>query len=483
MFDQVDESGTRICERWRYELLGRTTIVLCDNNAVVQLLANGTTSKAARVRNTIADMIGFDFVMLHIPTHENLVADALSRDPRFGAAFADAARALSTTRATTEADELRVQSMAISLPVAPIVDIHSPSSATPPPPATAGIGAALDYLAPPFSDTRAALINLVEHQQRDPALATLRRVANNESLPTNPRPSPSIRRQWRRATQLKPFFDAAHAGALFVVPPGANYRRLVVPDGQRDNVIAEIHGPAHINAVATAKVAATLFWWPAMDAQIKNTIRGCAACQRVNAPRTRTPGNLGDVERDRVPIRLTEWEIDTFHVGHELGSGLAISVVERFSGFVMSKVVPSSSASDAIAAFTDLVLRPFGVPRRIFSDNGSEFLGAFAQELRRLGIEHIVGPSRQPPRRRPCRAAQSRPQQSARAHVPPQRTAPARVERRTAALARHRRHGRQLDSDLVRLLATRTALCAASHRLGRRARSGRHAPRHRRHRH
>jgi hypothetical protein len=28
------------CERWRYELLGRTTIVLCDNNAVVQLLAN-----------------------------------------------------------------------------------------------------------------------------------------------------------------------------------------------------------------------------------------------------------------------------------------------------------------------------------------------------------------------------------------------------------------------------------------------------------
>jgi hypothetical protein len=379
------------CERWRYELLGRTTIVLCDNNAVVQLLANGTTSKAARVRNTIADMIGFDFVMLHIPTHENLVADVLSRDPRFGAAFADAARALSTTRATTEADELRVQSMAISLPVAPIVDIHSPSSATPPPPATAGIGAALDYLAPPFSDTRAALINLVEHQQRDPALATLRRVANNESLPTNPRPSPSIRRQWRRATQLKPFFDAAHAGALFVVPPGANYRRLVVPDGQRDNVIAEIHGPAHINAVATAKVAATLFWWPGMDAQIKNTIRGCAACQRVNAPRTRTPGNLGDVERDRVPIRLTEWEIDTFHVGHELGSGLAISVVERFSGFVMSKVVPSSSASDAIAAFTDLVLRPFGVPRRIFSDNGSEFLGAFAQELRRLGIEHIVG--------------------------------------------------------------------------------------------
>ncbi len=379
------------CERWRYELLGRTTIVLCDNNAVVQLLANGTTSKAARVRNTIADMIGFDFVMLHIPTHDNLVADALSRDPRFGAAFADAARTLSTTRATTEADELRVQSMAISLPVAPIVDNHSLSSATPPPPATAGIGAALDYLAPPFSDTRAALINLVEHQQRDPALATLRRVANNESLPTNPRPSSSIRRQWRRATQLKPFFDAAHAGALFVVPPGANYRRLVVPDGQRDNVIAEIHGPAHINAVATAKVAATLFWWPEMDAQIKNTIRGCAECQRVNAPRTRTPGNLGDVERDRVPIRLTEWEIDTFHVGHELGSGLAISVVERFSGLVMSKVVSSSSASDAIAAFTDLVLRPFGVPRRIFSDNGSEFLGAFAQELRRLGIEHIVG--------------------------------------------------------------------------------------------
>jgi hypothetical protein len=204
-------------------------------------------------------------------------------------------------------------------------------------------------------------------------------------------PPPSIRRQWRRATQLKPFFDAAHAGALFVVPPGANYRRLVVPDGQRDNVIAEIHGPAHINAVATAKVAATLFWWPQMDAQIKNTIRGCAVCQRVNAPRTRTPGNLGDVERDRVPIRLTEWEIDTFHVGHELGGGLAISVVERFSGFVMSKVVPRSSASDAIAAFTDLVLRPFGVPRRIFSDNGSEFLGAFAQELRRLGIEHIVG--------------------------------------------------------------------------------------------
>jgi hypothetical protein len=211
------------------------------------------------------------------------------------------------------------------------------------------------------------------------------------SRATNRAPVTVDRRQWRRAVNLKPFFDAAHAGALFVVPPGSNYRRFVVPNGQRDNVIAEIHGPAHINATATAKIASTLFWWPRMDSQIKLAIHGCATCQRVNASRTRSPGNLGDVERNRVPIRLTEWEIDTYHVGHELGGGRAITVIERFSGLVLSKVVPSGSASDAIAAFADLVLRPFGSPRRIFSDNGSEFEGIFALELRRLGIEHTVG--------------------------------------------------------------------------------------------
>lgn len=175
------------------------------------------------------------------------------------------------------------------------------------------------------------------------------------------------------------------------MPEQTAHRRLVVPDGQRDNVVAEIHGAAHIGAEATIRVARALFWWPQMDAEIRRAVVGCATCQRINASRKRAPGNLGDVERERVPLRCAEWEVDTFHVGGMLGGGLAFSAVERFSGLVLSKVVPSSSAMDALDAFTDLVLRPFGVPRRLFSDNGSEFQGAFALELRRLGVEHITG--------------------------------------------------------------------------------------------
>lgn len=206
-----------------------------------------------------------------------------------------------------------------------------------------------------------------------------------------------------------------------------------MPAGQRDNVIAAMHGTAHIGPDATIRSAKLFFWWPDMASQIRRAIAGCATCQRVNARRHQQPGNLGDVERDRTITRFAEYEVDTYHVGHELGGGRVLTVIERMSGLVLSKVVLSSTAADAWTAFTDLVIRPFGVPRIVYTDNGTEFQGEFAERLRSRSHARQE-PTGQPQRRSARRAPQPRPQRPSREDLPGQRPAQANRARRATTL-------------------------------------------------
>lgn len=105
----------------------------------------------------------------------DVVAHALSRDPRYAQAAAAAIKALPQQEPTAFTDPLRITEAPTPSVLASIVD----SAAAPVP------ELAVELLAPPFGDARAALLQLVEDQRADADLATLRAIANGESVPAN----------------------------------------------------------------------------------------------------------------------------------------------------------------------------------------------------------------------------------------------------------------------------------------------------------
>ncbi len=62
-------------------------------------------------------------------------------------------------------------------------------------------------------------------------------------------------------------------------------------------------------------------------------------------------------------------------------------VVDDFSKFCLLHILPDLTSAAVATAFLTHVLCVYGKPRRVRVDQGSEFLGDFAQKMRVLGVE------------------------------------------------------------------------------------------------
>lgn len=376
--------------RFYYMMFGRRVFVLCDNAAVVQILSNGTNSMNVRIRNTAAKLLGFQFVVIHLPGALNTAADALSRDPRFSS---QSGKRDADAPAEVNAD---TESISLSPTCAPVqLELYAPQ--------TALVGAVLsedemtaDVAAPQQQPAqRSALADILEStsrmqamvaaQRADPDLFLLLKMAAGES----PSASEAASEAWREACRLEPIFRNDWHGALFVHVSGA--QRLVVPDGIRGHVVRLAHSASHLSDDNTVAYARRFFWWPTLRRDIMQAVAACAQCQRVNADLRQAPGNLGNAEQFGPPARCSTWELDSFNIGTALDSYRVLVALESFSGCVWAFVVESASASDALEAYINIVERPHGHPRRVFVDRGTEFAGEFEKHLKRNGVELIVG--------------------------------------------------------------------------------------------
>jgi len=381
-------------KRFHYIVYGRRTIVLCDNSAIVSILANGSTSEVPRIRKTTAEMDGLVLQVVHWPGSFNAAADALSRDPAFFdsvVADSDDNKAISVDdNCTIDPDSsdrdddigdtpLRIESYSIN--AIRIVASHPDQTDDESPAATT----TRITSAPAASAKTGGIQALVQRQLSDPGLELLRAVANGAT----PKLHEELSARWREATSLAPKFDDDFHGALCVLVNGA--RRIVVPDGYREWMTRKLHGEAHLCAADTVALARRHYYWPTMHRDIVQYVLACAQCQRINASRHRAPGNLGDVERHSAPLRCAEWEVDSFDTGVTLNSQRVFVALERHSGCTFSIVLDSASAADALKAYIDVIERPHGQPRRIFCDNGTEFLGDFKAHLEGNGVQIITG--------------------------------------------------------------------------------------------
>lgn len=159
--------------------------------------------------------------------------------------------------------------------------------------------------------------------------------------------------------------------------------QLVIPVNSQKEILCSYHNdPAagHIGIEPTYKRISAKYYWPGVRRSIAEYVKSCVDCQKYKATNLKPLGLL------KTPIMSQRFEI--------IAIDLFGPLVESIEGFVQVLVVedlatkwtelyPLKFASAEYCAkslVNDWFLR-FGVPRKIISDNGPQFVSMIMQQL------------------------------------------------------------------------------------------------------
>jgi hypothetical protein len=148
--------------------------------------------------------------------------------------------------------------------------------------------------------------------------------------------------------------------------------RPVIPSSLRAAAIKTLHDQqGHLGRDATLKKAMLTFYWPAMAEDVAKYVEGCLQCQQRKPPAGRQilEGTVtSEAFNDLVALDV----LAGFQVSPS-GHGYVLVICDYFTRFVIAVPMRSKSAADVAAAYQAGWVGTFGHPRRLLSDQGSEF--------------------------------------------------------------------------------------------------------------
>ncbi|XP_065185812.1 uncharacterized protein K02A2.6-like [Sycon ciliatum] len=158
--------------------------------------------------------------------------------------------------------------------------------------------------------------------------------------------------------------------------------RVVIPSPGRAPLLDELHA-GHPGIARMKALARSYVWWPSLDAEIEQTVRGCMQCQTV----TKSP--------HRQQVHPWEWpgkpwlRVHVDFAGPIAGKMLFI-IVDSHSKFIEAHVCSGSSAAVAIRKL-EQTFALLGLPYNIVSDNGPAFASSeFREFCSSNGIRHTL---------------------------------------------------------------------------------------------
>ena len=166
---------------------------------------------------------------------------------------------------------------------------------------------------------------------------------------------------------------------------GLENDRIVVPCGQRVPLIKEYHDHPLGGHFGHEKVYASLrrnFYWPNMRDLIQRYISSCDACQKNKAWNQKPLGQpiIPGVPGERWELVSTDF-CGPFPKSSN-GNDYVMVVTDHLSK--MAYAIPckkSVTAQQAAELFFNTVFRHHGIPKRILSDRGPQFISSFWREL------------------------------------------------------------------------------------------------------
>ena len=163
--------------------------------------------------------------------------------------------------------------------------------------------------------------------------------------------------------------------------------RVFIPEILRARVLESFH-ESHPGICAMKSLARSLIWYPGIDNDITNVVKGCSQCQAVAAK----PPQNRSVEWPR-PSRV--WS--RIHVDHFFFEDkVCFIVVDALSKYIECEIVKNTSVCETIDALR-LIFSRHGLCDTLVSDNASCFTASeFREFLNKNGIQHITPPPYSP---------------------------------------------------------------------------------------
>ena len=171
--------------------------------------------------------------------------------------------------------------------------------------------------------------------------------------------------------------------------------RTCLPPAYVDKALELAHNipvSGHTGINGTIEKLKTFAYWPTMSRDAKSYVKLCEVCLKTKPHRGARAPMLRNPEVHKTWDRLNLDLIGPLPVSDD-NNRYILSVVDVFSRFGMAIALPDKSVTTVSRAMINHIIGPFGPPRSVYSDQGTEFTGAVLHEvLRAMGVyqRHIT---------------------------------------------------------------------------------------------
>ena len=153
--------------------------------------------------------------------------------------------------------------------------------------------------------------------------------------------------------------------------------RIVLPDSLLDRLLEAIHSNfpmAHEGYDKCLARIAPIYYWPSMKKDLRLFIETCSKCDQFRHSRTfKSPlGRIPIAERDDLMAMDIFGGRDTVPET-ENGNKYVLTIIDLFTRYAVAVCIPDQSAATVVEAVTNRWLLIYGPPRKILTDQGTNF--------------------------------------------------------------------------------------------------------------
>lgn len=164
--------------------------------------------------------------------------------------------------------------------------------------------------------------------------------------------------------------------------------RVIIPPTHRKEVLLMLHAE-HPGESKMKALARSYAWWPNMDQEIENMVKGCKICQR-----TRKSATLAPLQPWSWPKH--NWQRIHIDFAHYEGKDFLL-IVDSHSKWIEVFYMPTTTSIKTIEKLRHC-FAAYGLPCTVVSDGGPQFTShEFKEFLKSNGVHHTFSPPFHPP--------------------------------------------------------------------------------------